>query len=49
VAEAKYHAEDLLVFDLDYEQNLRVRRRSHTFSVRQPRLYSPICDPALAG
>ena len=49
VAEGKYNDEDLVIYDIDYDENLVARRRSHNFSVRQPRLYSPVSDPELAA
>ena len=44
VAHAKHNAEDYVVCDVDLDRARTVRSTSHTLSIRQPALYSPISD-----
>ena len=42
VAAGKFHAEDVLIADIDLSLSWRTRAKSHTFNTRQPELYAPI-------
>jgi predicted amidohydrolase len=44
VAAAKHNEEDYLVADLDLDRPRAVRSTSHTLSIRQPDLYTPIAE-----
>jgi len=47
VAHAKHNAEDYIVADVDLDRARTVRSTSHTLSIRQPALYSPIADTTI--
>jgi predicted amidohydrolase len=47
LAHAKHNAEDYVVCDVDLDRARTVRSTSHTLSIRQPGLYSPIADPTI--
>jgi predicted amidohydrolase len=44
VAAAKYHEEEVLCADIDLSLTRRSRASFHTFSTRQPQLYTPIAE-----
>ena len=48
VAAAKHNVEDYVVCDIDLDRARSVRATSHTLSIRQPALYTPIAEPTVS-